>query len=89
LLNRINPAQLEIIRYKFFEKLTYEEFAVRMELQPGTVYNQVYEALKTMRSHLKVLFTLILVYAVWSIIPMWIHDVFYLYPIRNAYYKRV
>lgn len=70
LLNRISPAQLEIIRYKFFDKLTYEEIAVRMELQPRTVYNQVYEALKTMRSHLKVLFNLILLYAVWIVIPM-------------------
>ena len=62
LLNRISPAQLQIIKYKFFEMLSYEEIAIRMDLQPRTVYNQVYEALKTMRSHLKVLFTLFVMF---------------------------
>jgi len=62
LLNRVSPAQLKIIQYKFFEMLTYEEIGVRMKLQPRTVYNQVYEALKTMRNHLKVLFSLFLFY---------------------------
>ena len=60
LLSRISPAQLQIIKYKFFEMLTYEEIALKMNLQPRTVYNQVYEALKTMRYHLKVLLTLFL-----------------------------
>lgn len=62
LLDRISPAQLEIIRYKFFEQLSYEEIAIRMGLQPRTVYNQVYEALKTMRSHLKILLMLVLLF---------------------------
>lgn len=58
LLNRISPAQLQIIEYKFFEMLSYEEIAAMMNLQPRTVYNQVYEALKTMRHHLKVMLSL-------------------------------
>ena len=66
LLNRISPAQLQIIEYKFFEMLSYEEIATRMNLQPRTVYNQVYEALKTMRIHLKLISSMILLYAAYS-----------------------
>jgi len=61
LLRRISPLQLKIIEYKYFEMLSYEEIAVRMDLSPRTVYNQVYEALKTMRKHLKLILNLLLI----------------------------
>lgn len=61
LLRRISPAQLKIIEYKFFEMLSYEEIALRMNLSQRTVYNQVYEALKTMRSHQKFMLDLLLI----------------------------
>lgn len=61
LLSRISPAQKQIITYKFFAMMSYEEIAEKMNLQPRTVYNQVYEALKTMRNHFKVLFSLFII----------------------------
>ena len=61
LLRRISPAQLQIIEYKFFEMMSYEEIAIRMDLSPRTVYNQVYEALKTMRSHLRFTMEMLLI----------------------------
>jgi len=61
LLRRISPLQLKIIEYKYFELLSYEEIALRMDLSPRTVYNQVYEAIKTMRKHLKFILNLLLI----------------------------
>jgi len=61
LLRRISPLQLKIIEYKYFEMLNYDEIALRMNLSPRTVYNQVYEALKTMRKHLKLIMNLLLI----------------------------
>ena len=61
LLRRISPLQLKIIEYKYFEMLSYEEIALRMDLSPRTVYNQVYEAIKTMRKHLKFILNLLLI----------------------------
>ncbi|MFT4031250.1 MAG: sigma-70 family RNA polymerase sigma factor [Siphonobacter sp.] len=57
-LQRLTPAQFEIIRLKYFELLSYEEIATRLELQPRTVYNQISEALKTLRTHFRILSSL-------------------------------
>lgn len=52
LLHKLTPGQLEMIRLKYYEQLSYEDIARRLQLQPRTVYNQVSEALKTLRKHL-------------------------------------
>ncbi|MDR2563223.1 MAG: sigma-70 family RNA polymerase sigma factor [Prevotellaceae bacterium] len=48
-LKKLTPRQLEIIRLKFFENKNYEEIATILSASPRTIYNQVYEALKTLR----------------------------------------
>jgi RNA polymerase sigma factor (sigma-70 family) len=60
-LRRITPTQLKIIEYKFFEMMSYEEIAIKLDLSQRTVYNQVYEALKTMRSHFKVILDILII----------------------------
>jgi DNA-directed RNA polymerase specialized sigma24 family protein len=41
---------------KFFEDKSYEEIAAITSTAPRTIYNQVYEALKTLRKHLRLFF---------------------------------
>ncbi|MDR6197479.1 sigma-70 family RNA polymerase sigma factor [Siphonobacter sp. SORGH_AS_0500] len=60
LLSKLTPGQLEMIRLKYYEQLSYEAIAQRLQLQPRTVYNQVSEALKTLRKHMQVLSSLFL-----------------------------
>jgi len=61
-LTKLTPGQMEIIKLKYFELLDYEEIADRLHLQPRTVYNKISEALKALRSHLKVLSSLYFVF---------------------------
>ena len=61
-LSRLSPGQLEIIRLKYFELLDYEEIASKLELTPRTVYNQVSQAMKTLRLTLKVFSSMMLVF---------------------------
>ena len=60
-LRRITPTQLRIIEYKFFDLMSYEEIAIKMQLSQRTVYNQVHQALKTMRSHFKVILDILII----------------------------
>jgi RNA polymerase sigma factor (sigma-70 family) len=53
-LQRLTKSQLEIIELKFYRELNYDEIASLLSLQPRTVYNQVYEALKQLRKYMKV-----------------------------------
>ncbi|WP_316734654.1 sigma-70 family RNA polymerase sigma factor [Pedobacter aquatilis] len=55
LLERISPTQREIIEYKYFLGMDYEKISAKLGISQRTVYNQVYEALKTMRANLKFL----------------------------------
>ena len=48
-LTKLTKKQLEIIRLKFFEKLTYAEIAAKTSLAPRTVYNLIYEAIRHLR----------------------------------------
>lgn len=57
---QLSPKQLEIIRLKFFEDRTYDEIAAITAVTPRTVYNQVYQALHTLRNCLKILLLLLL-----------------------------
>lgn len=60
LLSKLTPGQLEMIRLKYYEQLSYEAIAQRLQVQPRTVYNQVSEALKTLRKHMQVFSSLLL-----------------------------
>jgi len=48
-LKKLTKKQLEIIRLKFFENLSYAEIAARTSLKQRTVYNLIYEALRQLR----------------------------------------
>jgi len=53
-LTKLTPGQLEIIQLKYFELLDYDQIGERLQIQPRTVYNKISEALKALRSHLRV-----------------------------------
>ena len=57
-LKKLTKKQLEIIRLKFFEGLSYDAIAARTSLTPRTVYNLVYQALR----HLRLIMRLVLLY---------------------------
>ena len=48
-LKKLTKKQLEIIRMKFFENLSYAEIAGKTSLAPRTVYNLIYEAIRHLR----------------------------------------
>ena len=48
-LKKLTKKQLEIIRLKFFENLSYAEIAARTSLKQRTIYNLIYEALRQLR----------------------------------------
>jgi RNA polymerase sigma factor (sigma-70 family) len=52
-LKKLSKKQLEIIRLKFFENLSYREIAIQTSLTPRTVYNLIYESVRTLRQALK------------------------------------
>ena len=54
-LNELTKKQLEIIKLKFFENLSYSEIAARTSLTQRTVYNLVYEAIRHLREYMHVL----------------------------------
>jgi RNA polymerase sigma factor (sigma-70 family) len=51
-LNKLTKKQLEIVKLKFFENLSYAEIAVKTSLAPRTVYNLVYEAIRHLRGNM-------------------------------------
>jgi RNA polymerase sigma-70 factor (ECF subfamily) len=54
-LKKLTRKQLEVIRLKFFENLSYRTIAVQTSLTPRTVYNLIYEGLRSLRQAMKVL----------------------------------
>jgi RNA polymerase sigma factor (sigma-70 family) len=54
-LAKLTKKQLEIIRLKFFENLSYRAIAARKSLTPRTVYNTIYESIRQLRESMKVL----------------------------------
>lgn len=54
-LKKLTKSQLEVIRLKYYESLSYEEVATALQIQPRTAYNLVYEALKLLRRYMQVL----------------------------------
>ncbi|HLA51696.1 MAG TPA: sigma-70 family RNA polymerase sigma factor [Flavitalea sp.] len=51
-MDRLTPRQLEAIKLKFFEGLSYEEVARRTTQTVKTAYNNIYEAIKILRKAL-------------------------------------
>jgi RNA polymerase sigma factor (sigma-70 family) len=51
-LKKLTKKQLEIIRMKFFENLSYAEIAAKTSLAPRTVYNLIYEAIRLLRENM-------------------------------------
>lgn len=54
-LKKLTKKQLEIIRLKFFENLSYRTIAAQTSLTPRTVYNLIYEAIRNLRESMKLL----------------------------------
>jgi RNA polymerase sigma factor (sigma-70 family) len=55
-LSTLTKKQLEIVRLKFFDNLSYAEIAERTSLTTRTVYNVIYEAVCRLRETMTVLF---------------------------------
>ena len=54
-LKKLTKKQLEIIRLRFFDNLSYEEIADKTSLKQRTVYNLIYEAIRHLRTCMKLL----------------------------------
>ena len=54
-LKKLTRKQLEIVRLKFFENLSYREIAAKTSLTPRTVYNLMYEAIHHLREAMRLL----------------------------------
>ena len=54
-LARLTKKQLEIIRLKFYENLSYRAIADRKSLTPRTVYNTIYESIRQLRNSMRLL----------------------------------
>ena len=48
-IKRLTKKQIEILRLKFFDNLSYAEISDQTSLTPRTVYNIVYEAIRQLR----------------------------------------
>jgi DNA-directed RNA polymerase specialized sigma24 family protein len=48
-MKSLTKSQLEIIRLKFFDNLSYAEIATKTSLSIRTIYNLIYEALNHLR----------------------------------------
>jgi RNA polymerase sigma factor (sigma-70 family) len=52
-LTKLTKQQLEMIRLKFFENLSYSEIAEQTSLAPRTIYNLIYQAIRHLREHMR------------------------------------
>ncbi|MBS1735591.1 MAG: sigma-70 family RNA polymerase sigma factor [Bacteroidetes bacterium] len=52
-IKQLTPKQGELIRLKFYEGLSYEEVALQTSQSIKTAYNTIYNAITTLRAHLK------------------------------------
>jgi RNA polymerase sigma factor (sigma-70 family) len=52
-LRKLTKKQLEVVKMKFFENLSYRAIADQTSLTPRTVYNLVYEAIRHLRESMK------------------------------------
>jgi RNA polymerase sigma factor (sigma-70 family) len=54
-LKKLTKKQLQVIRLKFFENLSYAEIAAKTSLKQRTIYNLIYEALNKLREGMRLL----------------------------------
>ena len=54
-LKKLSRGQLEVIRLKYFENLSYTEIAAKTSLSVRTIYNLIYEALNHLRESMNLL----------------------------------
>ena len=54
-LSKLTKKQLEMIKLKFFENLSYAEIAAKTSLKQRTVYNLIYEAIQNLRLYMRLL----------------------------------
>jgi len=54
-LKNLTKGQLEVIRLKFFENLSYAEIATKTSLSVRTIYNLIYEAMGHLRDSMSLL----------------------------------
>ncbi len=54
-LKKLTRKQLEIIKLKFYENLSYRTIATQTGLTPRTVYNLIYEAIRHLRESMKII----------------------------------
>ena len=52
-MQSLTPRQIELVRLKFFEGLSYEQIAAQTSQTVKTAYNTIYDAIKTLRHLLK------------------------------------
>ncbi|WP_233260608.1 RNA polymerase sigma factor [Pedobacter sp. HMWF019] len=52
-IQQLSPRQMELVRLKFFEGLSYEQIAERTSQTIKTSYNTIYDAIKVLRRLLK------------------------------------
>jgi RNA polymerase sigma factor (sigma-70 family) len=52
-LNKLTDRQKELLAYRFFEDLDYDEIALKCGISKRTAYNIVYDALKILKEDLK------------------------------------
>ncbi|MDP4215034.1 MAG: sigma-70 family RNA polymerase sigma factor [Bacteroidota bacterium] len=60
-LKKLTKKQLEIVRLKFFENLSYRTIATQTSLTPRTIYNLIYEAIRHLRESMKLLLILLFI----------------------------
>ena len=52
-LKNLSRGQMEVIRLKFFENLSYSEIAAQTKLTQRTIYNLIYQAIRLLREHMR------------------------------------
>jgi RNA polymerase sigma-70 factor (ECF subfamily) len=55
-LNNLTKKQLEIIRLKFYDNLSYEAISAKTSLTTRSVYNTIYEAISRLREFMNIFF---------------------------------
>ena len=60
-LKKLTKKQLEMIKLKFFENLSYRSIAAQTSLTPRTVYNLIYEAIRHLRETMKMILLLTII----------------------------
>ena len=50
-MESLPPRQRQLLQLRFYDQLSYEQISERTDLCQRTVYNKIYEALKSLRAH--------------------------------------